>query len=41
MTNAPLAPVLTRRSFDNTYHYAGGTVSILLSGADTGGEFSA
>jgi mannose-6-phosphate isomerase-like protein (cupin superfamily) len=40
MTKALLAPVISRKSLKNTYHYAGGTVSILLSAADTGGEFS-
>ena len=40
MTKALLVPVIARKSLDNTYTYAGGTVSILLSGEDTGGEFS-
>lgn len=41
MTNTLLAPMITRKSLNNTYQYAGGTVSILLTSADTGGEFSA
>jgi len=41
MTKKLLAPAITRKTLNNTYQYAGGTVSILLSGADTGGEFSA
>jgi mannose-6-phosphate isomerase-like protein (cupin superfamily) len=41
MTNTLLAPVATRKTLENTYWYAGGTVSILLSGVDTGGTFAA
>jgi quercetin dioxygenase-like cupin family protein len=41
MTNTLLAPLLTRKSLDNTYQYPGGTISILLSSADTGGQFAA
>ncbi|MGC4049547.1 MAG: cupin domain-containing protein [Paludibaculum sp.] len=41
MTTAQLAPVLTRKSLDNTFEYGGGLISILLSAADTGGQFSA
>jgi mannose-6-phosphate isomerase-like protein (cupin superfamily) len=40
MTETQLAPVLGRKSLKNTYKYAGGTVSILISGEDTGGTFS-
>jgi quercetin dioxygenase-like cupin family protein len=40
MTLTQLAPVLSRKSLENTYRYAGGTVSILLTGEDTGGRFS-
>jgi mannose-6-phosphate isomerase-like protein (cupin superfamily) len=40
MTNVSLAPIVTRKSLSNTYEYAGGTIAILLSGADTGGDFS-
>jgi len=40
MTRELLAPVIARKSLNNTYRYAGGIVSILLSGADTGGEFA-
>ncbi len=40
MTAQQLAPVLTRKALKNTYRYAGGTISILLSGDDTGGAFS-
>jgi quercetin dioxygenase-like cupin family protein len=40
MTATQLAPVLGRKSLDNTYQYAGGTVSILIAGEDTGGVFS-
>ena len=40
MTKTLLAPVIAPKSLENTYRYAGGTISILLSGADTGGQFS-
>ncbi len=40
MTETPLAPVIARKSLNNTYQYAGGTISILLTGEETGGEFS-
>src|SRR5215831_11064068 len=40
MTRELLAPAIARKSLHNTYRYAGGTVSVLLSGADTGGEFA-
>lgn len=40
MTNTLLAPILTRKSLENTYQYGGGIISILLSAADTGGQFS-
>jgi mannose-6-phosphate isomerase-like protein (cupin superfamily) len=40
MNETLLAPVITRKSLENTYQYAGGTVSILLSGSETGGQFS-
>ncbi len=40
MTEVQLTPVLGRRSLQNTYRYAGGTISILISGEDTGGVFS-
>ena len=39
MTTTQLAPVLSRKSLDNTYRYAGGTVSILIAGEDNGGQF--
>jgi mannose-6-phosphate isomerase-like protein (cupin superfamily) len=35
-----LAPVITRKSLENTYQYGGGIVSILLSGSETGGQFA-
>jgi mannose-6-phosphate isomerase-like protein (cupin superfamily) len=41
MTKTSFAPVIARRSLNNTYRYAGGIVSILLSGDATGGQFSA
>ena len=41
MTKSTLAPIIARKSLDNTYRYAGGIVSILLSGAETGGELGA
>ncbi len=41
MTQTFSAPLLTRKSLDNTYEYPGGTISILLSAADTGGQFAA
>ena len=41
MTETQLAPVIARRSLSNTYRYAGGIVSILIDGEDTGGTFSA
>jgi quercetin dioxygenase-like cupin family protein len=41
MTIAQMAPVVTRKSLENTYRYGGGVISILLSAADTGGQFSA
>lgn len=34
------APVRTRKKLENTYRFAGGTISILLGGEDTGGAFS-
>jgi len=34
-----IAPFTRRRSLRNTYTYGGGTVSVLASGADTGGTF--
>jgi quercetin dioxygenase-like cupin family protein len=40
MLEAQLAPVLGRKSLENTYRYAGGTISILISAEDTGGTFS-
>jgi mannose-6-phosphate isomerase-like protein (cupin superfamily) len=40
MIEAQLAPVLGRKRLENTYKYAGGTISILISGEDTGGTFS-
>lgn len=40
MTLAQLTPVLGRKNLENTYRYAGGTVSILIDGKDTGGVFS-
>ena len=40
LTDTLLAAVHTRKTLKNTYQYAGGTVSILLSGAETGGAFS-
>lgn len=40
MTVAQLAPVLGRKSLENTYRYAGGTVSILIDGTETGGAFA-
>jgi mannose-6-phosphate isomerase-like protein (cupin superfamily) len=40
MIEAQLAPILGRKSLENTYTYAGGTISILISGEDTGGTFS-
>ena len=35
-----IAPFARRRSLHNTYAYGGGTVSLLVSGAETGGTFS-
>jgi quercetin dioxygenase-like cupin family protein len=35
-----LEPVVTQKRLDNTYRYAGGTITILLTGEDTGGQFS-
>ena len=40
MTTTLQAPVITGKTIENTYRYAGGIVSILLSGADTGGQFA-
>jgi mannose-6-phosphate isomerase-like protein (cupin superfamily) len=40
MTRAQLAPIVNRRSLENTYQYAGGTISILLSGSETGGTLA-
>ena len=40
MTQTLLAPVFARKSLNNTYQYAGGTITILLSAADTNGQFS-
>jgi mannose-6-phosphate isomerase-like protein (cupin superfamily) len=40
MTVPQLAPALSRKSLTNTYRYAGGTISILIGGEDTGGMFS-
>jgi quercetin dioxygenase-like cupin family protein len=40
MTRALLAPIIHRRSLENTYQYAGGTISILLSGSETGGTLA-
>jgi mannose-6-phosphate isomerase-like protein (cupin superfamily) len=40
MTEIQLAPVLGRKTLENTYTYAGGTISILISGEDTNGTFS-
>ncbi len=40
VTQTLLAPFITRKSLNNTYRYVGGTVSILLSGAETGGQFA-
>jgi mannose-6-phosphate isomerase-like protein (cupin superfamily) len=40
MVDAQLAAVLGRKRLENTYRYAGGTISILISGEDTGGTFS-
>jgi mannose-6-phosphate isomerase-like protein (cupin superfamily) len=40
MNKTLLAPVVTRKSLDNTYQYAGGIVSILLSGGETGGQLA-
>ncbi|WP_321473571.1 quercetin 2,3-dioxygenase [uncultured Paludibaculum sp.] len=40
MTIAQMAPVITRKSLENTYQYGGGTISVLLSAAETGGQFS-
>ena len=41
MTRALLAPIIKCKSLGNTYRYAGGIVSILLSGSETGGELAA
>jgi mannose-6-phosphate isomerase-like protein (cupin superfamily) len=41
MTKELLAAAIARKSLSNTYQYAGGTISILFSAADTGGTFSA
>lgn len=40
MTTTLMAPVVTRKKLENTYMFAGGTVSILLSGGETGGQFA-
>lgn len=40
MTATQLAPVLSRKSLENTYRYGGGVVSIRVTGAQTGGAFS-
>ena len=40
MTATSLAPAIGRKSLSNTYQYAGGTITIMLDGADTGGAFS-
>ncbi len=40
MTITQLAPVMTRKSLENTYRYGGGVISILLSSEQTGGQFS-
>jgi hypothetical protein len=40
MNKTLLAPVIARKSLDNTYRFAGGTISILLSGGETGGQFA-
>jgi mannose-6-phosphate isomerase-like protein (cupin superfamily) len=40
MTELQLSPVLARKSLENTYRYAGGTVSVLIDGEDTNGAFS-
>ena len=40
MNRTLLAPAVISKSLDNTYQYAGGTISILLSSGETGGQFA-
>jgi quercetin dioxygenase-like cupin family protein len=40
MINGKLTPAITRKTLKNTYLYAGGTITILLTGAETAGVFS-
>jgi quercetin dioxygenase-like cupin family protein len=40
MLATALAPFTRRTSLENTYTYAGGTISILVAGEDTGGAFA-
>jgi mannose-6-phosphate isomerase-like protein (cupin superfamily) len=40
MTALQTSPVLGRKSLENTYRYAGGTVSILIDGEETNSAFS-
>lgn len=40
MTTTQLAPVLSRKSLENTYRYGGGIVTIRMTGEQTGGAFS-
>jgi quercetin dioxygenase-like cupin family protein len=40
MPATQLAPMVGRKTVDNTYRYPGGTISILVAGENTGGAFS-
>ncbi len=39
-TMTTMEPVVAQKRLDNTYRYAGGTITILLTGEDTDGQFS-
>lgn len=39
-TTTTLEPVVAQKRLENTYQYAGGTITILLTGDDTDGQFS-
>jgi quercetin dioxygenase-like cupin family protein len=39
MTATSVKPYLGRKSLNNTYGYAGGTITIMIEGAETGGAF--
>lgn len=41
MTNTLMSPTIARKEPHNTYRYAGGAVSVLLTGDETGGTLSA